>query len=348
MSQPDTQIRTMQEFSDYVGVSRPTVSKFFNDPESVKKNTRQKLEAATKALNFRPNMLAVNFKKKQTNLIGVIIPDASDPFYASFTQQVTHLANESGLITMVLSSGGDSAIQSRSISTIMGMQVAGVIFVPTGTKADKQEITQLIKSAPTVFVDAQTRYAKHFVGNNNKQSIKLMVEYLVRSGTPPCYFPMPPVNCNAVLRETTYCTVMQELGYEPQVIPVSSDADWALDAWAFEAWAYRQTEVILKSGGFPSDTILCANDRIAYGVMAACHAAGLKLGRGENDDLRIAGHDDHPLARYTYPPLTTVRQDVAGIASKATETLLHMMQSETTLPAEKILLDSTLQLRESA
>ena len=343
MSQPDSPIRTMQEFSEYVGVSRPTVSKFFNDPASVKKNTREKLEAATKALNFRPNMLAVNFKKKKTNLIGVIIPDAVDPFYASLTQRVTQLANESGLITMVLSSGGDSSMQSRSIATIMGMQVAGVIFVPTGTKADEQEITQLIKTAPTVFVDAHTKLAEHFVGNNNKQSIKLMVEYLVRSGTPPCYFAMPPVNCNAVLRETTYCSVMKELGYEPQIIPVNSDSDWA-----FEAWAYQQTETILKSGGFPSDTILCANDRLAYGVIAACHAAGLKIGRGENDDLRIAGHDDHPLARYTYPPLTTVRQNAAGIASKATETLLQMMQSETKLPAEKILLDSTLQLRESA
>ena len=66
MSKSKQQIRTMLEFSEYVGVSRPTVSKFFNDPASIKKNTREKLEAATKELNFRPNMLAVNFKKKKT------------------------------------------------------------------------------------------------------------------------------------------------------------------------------------------------------------------------------------------------------------------------------------------
>jgi DNA-binding LacI/PurR family transcriptional regulator len=336
-------IRTMQEFSEYVGVSRPTVSKFFNDPASVKKNTREKLEAAANALNFRPNMLAVNFKKKQTNLIGIIIPDAVDPFYASLTQQVTHIASEAGLITLVLSSDGDCSLQSRAISTIMGMQVAGVIFVPTGTDVDGKEIAQLVNTTPTVFVDAQTELASHFVGNDNRQSITLMVEYLVRSGSPPCYFPMPPVNGNALLREDTYRAVMQKLGYEPQIVPVCPSLDWG-----FEAWAYQQTEKLLQAGGFPSDTILCANDRIAYGVMAACHAAGLTIGRGENADLRIAGHDDHPLTRYTYPPLTTVRQDAAGIVSKATETLLQMMQSETPLTAEKILLNSTLQLRLSA
>ena len=333
----------MQEFSEYVGVSRPTVSKFFNDPASVKQNTREKLEAAAKALNFQPNMLAVNFKKKKTNLIGVIIPDGTDPFYASLTQQVTHIANESGLITMVLSSDGDCSLQSRSLATIMGMQFACVIFVPTGVEVYEQEITQLIRATPTVFVDADTELANHFVGNDNKQSITLMVEYLVRSGSPPCYFPMPPVNNNAILRESTYCTVMQQLGYEPQIVPVNESLEWD-----FETWAYLQTEQILQVDGFPSDTILCANDRLAYGVMAACHAAGLTIGRGEDNDLRIAGHDDHPLARYTYPPLTTVRQDAAGIASKATETLLQMMQADVPPTSEKILLDSTLQLRLSA
>lgn len=343
MSKPKRQIRTMLEFSEHVGVSRPTVSKFFNDPASIKQKTREKLEAATKELNFRPNMLAVNFKKKKTNLIGVIIPDAVDPFYASLTQKVTHLANESGLITIVLSSDGDSSLQSSAISTIMGMQVAGVIFVPTGIEVDEQEINQLINTTPTVFVDTHTELASQFVGNDNSQSITLIVEYLVRSGTPPCYFPMPPVNGNALLRQDTYQAVMQRLGYEPQIVPVCPSLDWG-----FEAWAYQQAEKILQEGGFPSDTILCANDRIAYGVMSACQAAGLKIGREEDADLRIAGHDDHPLARYTYPPLTTVRQDAVGIASIATETLLKMMQSETPPASEKILLDSTLQLRFSA
>jgi len=343
MSKLQTSIRTMQEFSEYAGVSRPTVSKFFNDPASVKKNTRDKLEAAAKALNFQPNMLAVNLKRKKTNLIGVIIPDAVDPFYAALTRQVTHIANDSGLITMVFSSDGDYSMQSRSISTIMGMQVAGVIFVSTGRAVNKQDITQLINTTPTVFVDAHTELAGNFVGNNNGQSISLIVDYLVRSGSAPCFFPMPPVNDNALLREEAYSSVMQKLGYEPQIVSVKESFDWN-----FEAWAYQQTEEILRADGFPSDTILCANDRIAYGVMSACHAAGLKIGREEDDDLRVAGHDDHPLARYTYPPLTTLRQDTSGIASNATRTLLKMIESDTPVTPKSVLIDGTLQLRKSA
>ncbi|MEZ5534548.1 MAG: LacI family DNA-binding transcriptional regulator [Thiolinea sp.] len=344
MSKAKTVIRTMQEFSEYVGVSRPTVSKFFSDPASVRANTRKKLESAAKELSFQPNMLAVNFKRKKTNLIGVIIPDATDPFYASLTQQVTHIADQSGMITIVLGSDGDNELQSRSISTVMGMQVAGVIFVPTThTEKNQQEITRLINTTPTVFVDTYTDLATHFVGTDNTQSITLIVEYLLRSGSPPCYFPMPLVNSNAVLRYETYAAVMQKAGYEPRLVPTDDSLNWN-----FEAWACQQAQKVLENGGFPTSTILCANDRIAYGVMAACHAAGLKIGRNEDDDLRIAGHDDHPLARYTYPPLTTVRQNTADIASIATEMLLEMVQAQNPLTPEKTLLDSTLQLRDSA
>jgi len=322
MSKMNKKIRTMQEFSEYVGLSRPTVSKFFNDPMSVKAKTRLKISEAAKEVNFQPNMLAVNFKRKQTNLIGIVIPDHTDPFYASLTQQITHLANEAGMISMVLSSDGDEELQARSISTIMGMQVAGVIMVLTGIDDKKSEITQLTNSIPTVFVDAYTPLANQFVGNDNVQSITLIVEYLLRSGSEPCYFPMPSVNTNA-------------------------SVDKSLN-WDFEAFAYQQTEKLLKTTGFPSDTILCANDRLAYGVMSACRAAGLKVGRNADDDIRIAGHDDHPLARYTFPPLTTVRQNTSTIAATATETLIQMMQSEKSIPNKKVLVDSSLQLRKSS
>jgi len=342
MSKIIKNIRTMQEFSEYVGVSRPTVSKFFNDPKSVRANTREKLELAAKELNFQPNMLAINFKKKKTNLIGIIIPDATDPFYASLTQKVTHIANEAGLITMVFSSDGNVELQNRSISTIKGMQMAGVVIVPTGIDANASEITSLLNTTPTIFVDALTKGTDHFVGCDNVQSITLIVEYLIRSGSAPCYFPMPYVNSNALLREKTYIDVMRNLGKEPQIVSVDDSLDWK-----FEDFAYKQTEQILKNDGFPTSTILCANDRIAYGVMAACHAAGLSIGRGD-DDLRIAGHDDHPLAQYTYPPLTTVRQDIDAIASIATKKLVEMMQSKSPIPPQKIVLDSSLRLRDSA
>jgi DNA-binding LacI/PurR family transcriptional regulator len=99
--------------------------------------------------------------------------------------------------------------------------------------------------------------------------------------------------------------------------------------------------------------VLCANDRIAFGVLSAVYQAGLKVGRGEGCDIRIAGHDDQPLSRYMCPPLTTVAQNYNEIGRLAIELLFDKLgenqDSKTELPANsRILLNAEIKLRMSA
>ena len=91
----------------------------------------------------------------------------------------------------------------------------------------------------------------------------------------------------------------------------------------------------------------------AFGVLAAAYQAGLKVGRGDDCDLRIAGHDDHPLSRYTCPPLTTVAQNYNEIGRIAVELLLHKInarfdQDVEPRPNERVLLNAEIMLRTSA
>ncbi|WP_346433082.1 LacI family DNA-binding transcriptional regulator [Breoghania sp.] len=73
------EIRTMEEFAAFVGLSRPTVSKFFNDPDTVRAKTRARIEAAVEQSGFRPNLLASNLKRSRTRVLGVIIPNRPIP-----------------------------------------------------------------------------------------------------------------------------------------------------------------------------------------------------------------------------------------------------------------------------
>ena len=98
----------------------------------------------------------------------------------------------------------------------------------------------------------------------------------------------------------------------------------------------------LRRGGFPTRTVLCANDRVAF-------EAGLKVGHGDGCDLRVAGHDDHPLSRYTCPPITTVAQDYEEIGRLAIELLLRRLGSKAEPPVnERFLLSTEIMLRGSA
>jgi DNA-binding LacI/PurR family transcriptional regulator len=114
---------------------------------------------------------------------------------------------------------------------------------------------------------------------------------------------------------------------------------------------YEQTDAMIAAGTLPGRTILCANDRLAFGAMAAAHSRGLRVGRRSDSDLRIAAHDDHPLSRYTCPPLTTMAQDFTAMARSSVDTLLSMLDEDndtTQVVARKIILDGTLVMRQSA
>ena len=70
----DQKIKNMEEFSAVSGISRPTVSKYFNDPESVRKSTRARIEAALEKFDYRPNFYAMNQNRRLTKNIGIVVP----------------------------------------------------------------------------------------------------------------------------------------------------------------------------------------------------------------------------------------------------------------------------------
>jgi DNA-binding LacI/PurR family transcriptional regulator len=339
-------IRTMEDFSEFVGLSRPTVSKYFNDPSSVRKKTRDSIEEALKKSGFRPNIFAVNLNRRRSNIIGIVIPNSTDPFYMALTRRIELIANEAGFLAFVLSSDGRADMEDRAIKTFKSMNVAGAIIAPLGMRSRQTTLEQLGETIPLVYVDSPLDETTAFVGTDNRQSFGLIIDYLCRSGEPPCYFGMPQVNTNAATRLSAYREAMEQLNVEPRIVPISDTATWDFERFAFEA-ARRFFE---KPDQLPTRTILCANDRLAFGVIAAAWQRGLKIGHGADCDFRVAGHDDHPLSEYACPPLTTVAQNYNEIGRLAIELLLRKL-SETEGAAsskDQILLKSELMLRRSA
>jgi DNA-binding LacI/PurR family transcriptional regulator len=342
-------IKTMEDFSELVGLSRPTVSKYFNDPSSVRRKTRDLIEDALKKSGFRPNMFAVNLNRRRSNIIGVIIPNSTDPFYMALTRRIELIANDAGFLAFVLSSDGKAGMEDKAIKTFKSMNVAGAIIAPLGVKSHHATLEQLGQSIPLVYVDSPLDETSAFVGTNNRQSFNLIVDYLCRSGEPPCYFGMPEVNTNAATRRSAYIEAMTQFRVTPEIVDISETA-----TWDFERFGFEETERILSSqAGFASKTILCANDRVAFGVIAAAYQKGLKVGHGADCDLRVAGHDDHPLSRYACPPITTVAQNYNEIGRLSIELLLNKLgepiaPSTSAIAEERILLTAELMLRSSA
>lgn len=343
-------IKTMEDFSEFVGLSRPTVSKYFNDPNSVRKKTRETIEVALKKSGFRPNLFAVNLNRRRTNIVGIVIPNSVDQFYMALTRRIEALATEAGFFPLVLSTDGQPDLEDRAIRTLKSLNVAGAIIAPLGVESHQQTLAEYGRSVPLVYVDSPLDDTSAFVGTDNQQSFGLIVDYLCRSGEPPSYLGMPDVNTNARTREAAYVNAMTRFALTPHILPLTK-----IRTWDFERFGFDEMTRLVDLKRLPTKTILCANDRIAFGAIAAAYKIGLKVGHGATSDIRIAGHDDHPLSRYACPPITTVTQNVSEIGRRAVDMLLSMLgdndegedQVDETSPA-RFLLSADLMLRESA
>ena len=334
-----TRVRTMEEFSAASGISRPTLSRFFSDPHSVRKATRLKIEEAIEQFGYRPNLFATNFNRRNPKTLGIMVPSFMDPFYAALVQWIERQALALGYWSVVQNSHGDPEREAEAAATLISLKVAGAIAIPLGYASREGLFGQMADIMSLVLLDSQADAASAFVGTDNQQSMGLMVDYLLRSGSPPTYFDMPDVNQNARERRRGYETAMQGHGAEARVIQVRSRG------WDFERIAFDEASQVFKNGAPAGGTILCANDRIAFGVMAAACQSGLAIGRlGE---LRVAGHDDHPLSQFACPPLTTVAQDVERLATVSLERLMQGISSGTNTDVDQRL-EAKLIMRASA
>lgn len=316
-------IKNMEEFALLSGISRPTLSKYFNDPDSVRSSTRTKIEAAIKRFNYRPNIYAMNQNRRLTKNIGIVVPYLADPFFAEIARNIEKLIIEAGFRPILLSSHGEPAQEVDNLEGLRSIKPAGVLLAPLDRSANRKVLENFCSEVPTVLFDCNVDgIGEAFVGSDNMQSIDLIVEYLCSTGEPPIFFEMRnPVNPNALKRRHAYVAAMERRGLEPYLLQADAKG------WDFEKIGYDEGRRLISSKALPGTSILCSNDRLAIGFLAAAYEMGLRVGRGEGSALRLAGHDDHPFSRFTSPTLTTVAQDYGQIARDSAEVLFDLIET---------------------
>ncbi|MDA8870230.1 LacI family transcriptional regulator [Rhizobiaceae bacterium] len=338
-------IATMEELSTATGVSRPTLSKYFHNADSVRASSRVRIEEALKVYDYRPNIFAINQNRRNTKTIGIMVPYLADPFFAEIVRNIERLCISAGYWPILFSAHGELALENDALATLGSLRPAGALIAPLGEKSDFEVIRRFTEDVPTVVFDSSLAVGEAFVGHDNLQATRLLADHLCRTGTPPCFLEMPPVNPNALKRRRAFTTAMEELGHEPRILMVGDES------WDFERIGLEEGRRLIDEGTLPSSTIMCSNDRLAIGFLAAAYERGLRVGTGHGCALRVAGHDDHPFSRFTCPALTTVAQDYAGIATRSAETLFALIdtgarsgngqsQSSTLLPGHLVLRQS--------
>lgn len=338
-------VKTMEELASVSGISRPTLSKFFNDPQSVRKTTRARIEEALERYDYTPNVYAINQNRQLTRNIGIVVPFLADPFFAEVARNLELLCSGAGFNPILLSSHGDPEREIANLESLRGIRPAGVLLAPLGRRSHRDALTAFCTEVTTVLFDCDVEeVGDAMFATDHMQSTGLMVEYLCRTGEAPALFEMARApNPNANKRRSAYEQAMQRLGHEPMVLSVDGTG------WNFEEIAHHEASRLIAGRGLPTNTVFCSNDRLAIGFLSAAYEKGLRVGVGEGCAMRVAGHDDHPFSRFTCPSLTTVSQDYDKIAGNSLHHLLTMIASgERPDSKTSTLFDASLVLRRSA
>ena len=336
-------IRNMEEFARISGISRPTVSKYFNDPSSVRASTRTRIEAALELHDYRPNIYAMNQNRKLTKNVGVVVPLLSDPYFAEIARNLEQRCIAAGYRPSLFSSHGDPAFEVEVLETLRSLKPAGVLLAPLGRASDRKALERFCEDVPTLIFDSSVdEIGLAFVGSDNFQFTAHITDYLCRTGEPPCFFEMKtPANPNAHRRRQSYLNAMEKFGHTPDVISIEGEG------WGFEEIGRLGGHEALQQGRFLTNTILCSNDRLAIGLLTACYEKNIRVGRGDDCAIRVAGQDGHPHSRYTCPPLTTISHNYDAVSQTAAEALFTAIEGQVS-PWKSTRLEGKLILRDSA
>jgi DNA-binding LacI/PurR family transcriptional regulator len=308
---------TMQDIARVVGVSRITVSKYFNGNQGIKADTRKRIEKACSDLNYIPDPMAVSLVKGRSNLIGVVIPVINEPFFAEVLSVIEQEAAELGLRVVILCSYNDPEREAAALLALRSMKVYGVVLTTVAAQNNVALLNRLESEMRIIYLDSYLTSQCHFVMNDNLQSAGLITRYLLSSGHHPAFLGAPPVaNPSGPERINGYLEAMRDADKTPYLVPLGNNEA----TWDFEAFAMQHTMNLLGTGDWAKEkrtALICATDRLAIGAMAAFRKFGIEPGR----DVAIVGHDDLPVCKYLYPTLTTVKQDVVAIGKAAMEFL---------------------------
>ena len=331
---------TVREIADKAGVALGTVSRVLNNQASryrIKEETVTKVIHSAKALQYDPVLLSADFRISKSNSIGLIVPDISNPFYASMIQRVEIESRKNGYFMMLCDSLRDITREKENIKLLLNRRVDGLIIATMGT--DSSHIDRIIeKGSKVVLVDRYfTNMKCPYVVSDNYTGAFDAVNWLIEQGH-------QSIGCIQGVHHTSVNNERLK-GYSDALKSYSLAVDESLVVGnAFtESNGYVNTKILLNRKKKPT-AIFAFNNLISVGTLSAILEDGMMI----PDDISLITFDDYqPYMGVIDPPLTVICQQTEEIGHIALKLLLDQIESNGQLDISNVILPTRFIKRKS-
>jgi LacI family transcriptional regulator len=321
---------TIHDVARLAGVSAATVSRVLNGAgHPVREDTRRRVLEAARLLDYYPNRLARSLLRRETAVVGLLVPDVSNPYYAAILRGVEDVAHQRGLAVMLCNTDRDPAKQRQALRTLLEHRVDGVIVA--GGTLTAADLARVDGRVPVVAVGRHPARVP-CVRVDNVQAARQACRHLLDLGhTRVACLAGPPSSYTARDRVRGYLSALREAGVRP-------DDGWVVWSEFTAQGGYAATRQLLDR--CPVTAVLACNDQMALGAVRALWEAGLQVPA----DVSVVGFDDTPAAAVSVPALTTVAVPTYEMGRKTMELLLALRAGRR---ASGVVLPAELKVRES-
>lgn len=302
----------VREVAEAAGVSIGTVSNVINDPDRVRDSTRAKVEQAMSSLGFVGSRAAAQLRSRRSQMIGVVVPDVGNPFWASVVRGIESICDRRDLSLLVCSTHQSAGRQLELLRALQGQGVDGLVIAPISEQA---EDLRVFEDRPYGVVTLERRLpgsTAGWVDLDDVEGARLAMAHLLDLGHRRVTLVNGPEQVSwCADRHEGAVRAIQDAGLDPdEVLRTVVVHDLTVD----EGRAAMRSAVAQER----PQAVMCANDLLALGAMFALREEGLSV----PEDVALVGYDDTVFAAALDPPLTTVFQPSFEMGVAAAKLLL--------------------------
>lgn len=330
---------TIQDVARRAGASAASVSNFLNRPERMSPDLRARIGAAIAELGYVPHLPARQMRRGRSQMVGLCVLDAANPFFASVVRAVEQRLEPHGLSAVVASSHEEPARQDALLRMFEQLRFDGVVVTPFDD--DLTTLHELHgRGTPVVVVDnVDPADVLPSVSLDHVAGGRLAARHLVGTGRRRLVFVSGPPRISQVADRLA--------GVREVVAEASADLD-VLVAAELDLDEGRRVgaELAALPPAARPDGVLAANDLLAIGILQALLEAAVRVPQ----DVALVGYDDIDFARMTAVPLTSVRQPTTEIGEAAAALVLASASpaEDGTAPPRRTVLVPELVVRASS
>ncbi len=331
---------TMADVAREAGVSLMTVSRVVNGKGELSPETRERVRRVIEVLAYRPSGIARSLATRQTNTIGLVVPDIANPYFSSMAHGVTSVANAAEFGVLLCDCEERPERETIMLDVLDEKRVDGVILA--APRSSTETLRPVLERHPNtvivnrVFEDMQDLSDLNYVINDDEAGGYMATKFLLESGHTRIGFLAGP--------KTSFGSLQRDRGYRSALQEHAQDylAHYVRHCSPTVGGGREAGRHLLQDHPEVS-AVFCFNDLVAIGLLQCCHELGINVPH----NLAIVGYDDIPMASWVTPTLTSCRVRFEEMGRSATRLLMGKIGDDDEA-CDNVVMQPSIVVRESA